>query len=164
MQNELLFLDEIVLIGTTVRTNNKNEMNPETSKIGKHFQTYFQNKVAENFKDRCSPNTTYSIYTEYGSDEQGEFTHFIGEVVKNSIEDYKDSKFKKLIIPACKYKKFTTSPGTIPDNVIKAWQEIWKLDSLGLGGKRCYIADFEIYDQRAYQQENSIVDIFIGIK
>ena len=97
MQNELLFLDEIVLIGTTVRTNNKNEMNPETSKIGKHFQTYFQNKVAENFKDRCSPNTTYSNYTEYESDEHGEFTHFIGEVVKNSIEDYKDSKFKKLI-------------------------------------------------------------------
>ncbi len=164
MQNELIFLDEFVIIGTTVRTNNKNEMNPESAKIGKHFQAYFQNKVAENFKDRCFPNTTYSIYTEYESDEHGEFTHFIGEVVKNSKENLEHLQYKKLIIPACKYKKFTTVPGTIPNNVVAAWQNIWKLDPSSLGGKRCYIADFEIYDQRAYQQENSVVDIFIGIK
>lgn len=33
-----------------------------------------------------------------------------------------------------------------------------------LGGERVYIADFEIYDQRAADPSNAIADIYIGIK
>ena len=32
------------------------------------------------------------------------------------------------------------------------------------GGKRKYIADFEIYDQRASETEKAIIDIYIGIE
>lgn len=34
MKKELTDKSEIKLVGLTVRTNNKNEMNPQTSKIG----------------------------------------------------------------------------------------------------------------------------------
>ncbi len=33
-----------------------------------------------------------------------------------------------------------------------------------LGGKRNYIADFEVYDQRASDVNHAVVDIYIGIK
>ena len=163
MHNEEIFLEELILIGTFVRTNNKNEMNTETAKIAKHFHTYFNNKVADNFKDRCFPNVTYSIYTEYENNENGDYTHFIGELV-TSFEKQDQSQFKKLVIPASKYKKFTTTEGKLSDIVIGAWQQIWKLNSADLGGKRTYIADFEVYDQKARNPDSAVVDIFIGIK
>lgn len=31
------------------------------------------------------------------------------------------------------------------------------------GGKRKYIADFEIYDQRAADPNNAVIDIYIGM-
>ncbi len=163
MQSEEIFLEELILIGTTVRTNNNNEMNPENAKIGEHFHSYFNNKLADEFKDRCYPNVTYSVYTEFESDENGNYTHFIGEAVR-SLEEQDLSKFNKLVIPASKYKKFTTASGKIPYIVLDAWQQIWKLNSSNFGGKRTYIADFEIYDQRAYNPDSAVVDIFIGIK
>lgn len=50
----------------------------------------------------------------------------------------------------------------MPDIVIQAWQAIWKMTPEDLGGKRTYRADFEIYDQRAQDPQNSVVDIYIG--
>lgn len=33
-----------------------------------------------------------------------------------------------------------------------------------LGGKRAYIADFEVYDERSHDPENAIMDVYIGVK
>lgn len=33
-----------------------------------------------------------------------------------------------------------------------------------LGGERSYIADFEVYDERASDHLNVVLDIYIGIK
>lgn len=163
MKHEEIHLGELILIGTSVRTNNKNEMNLETAKIGNHFQSYFNNKVAENFKSRSFPNVTYSVYTDYDSNEHGDYTHFIGEVVQ-SKENQDLTQFKQLIIPVGKYKKFTTPPGKLPDVVIGAWQQIWQLKPTDFGGGRIYLADFEVYDQKSYDPESAVVDVFISIK
>jgi predicted transcriptional regulator YdeE len=81
-------------------------------------------------------------------DENGDYTYFIGEAV-DSIENQNLSQLKILTIPQSHYQKFTTEPGKMPEVVISAWQEIWAMNENELGGKRKYIADFEIYDQRA---------------
>ncbi len=162
MQTEKILLGELKLIGTTIRTNMQNEMNPATAKIGEHFLSDFENNLADRINNRLSPHVTYSIYTEYHSDEYGDYTHFIGEVV-TSLDNQNLAQFNKLIIPAGQYQKFTTAAGNMPAIVIDAWQQIWKMSPNDLGGIRTYIADFEIYDQRAYVPNNAIVDIFIGI-
>ncbi len=163
MKTEKVDLEGLTLIGTTVRTNNKDEMHPDTSKIGAHVHSYFSNKLADNFKERCSPNTTYSVYTEFESDENGDYTHFIGEAV-TSLDNQDLSKFKKLIIPASAYQKFTTNAGKIPNVVIEAWQNIWQMKPQDFLGKRRYIADFEVYDQKAGDQNNAVIDIYIGVE
>jgi predicted transcriptional regulator YdeE len=43
------------------------------------------------------------------------------------------------------------------------WQEIWKMTPEDFGGKRSYVADFEIYDERALDHQNVTLDIYIGI-
>jgi predicted transcriptional regulator YdeE len=66
-------------------------------------------------------------------------------------------------LPAQKYAKFTNMPGAMPDVCIDMWKNIWQMDAEELGGKRGYLADFEIYDERAADHKNAVLDIYIGI-
>lgn len=82
----------------------------------------------------------------------------------DSIENQDLSQLKILTIPKSNYQKFTTEPGKMPDVVISAWQKIWAMKEDDFGGKRKYIADFEVYDQRASDPNNTVIDIYIGIE
>jgi predicted transcriptional regulator YdeE len=162
MKKEFNNKSEIKLVGLTARTNNKNEMNPETSKIGELVGRFWSQNIAGQISNRKNPGVTLSVYTEYDSNEHGDYTYFIGEEVDSF--DNIPKGFKKLIIPAGKYQKFTTSSGKMPEIVINAWQQIWKMSSEDFGGERAYVADFEIYDQRASDPDHASLDIYIGIK
>jgi predicted transcriptional regulator YdeE len=162
MKKELTTKSEIKLIGLTARTNNKNEMNPETSKIGELAGRFWGQNIASQIVDRKNPGVTLSVYTEYDSNEHGDYTYFIGEEV-NSIDNIPEG-LQVLTIPAAKYQKFTTTGGKMPEVVINAWQQIWKMSSNDFGGDRAYVADFEIFDQRASDPTNASLDIYIGIK
>jgi predicted transcriptional regulator YdeE len=162
MEKKLTSKSEIKLIGLTARTNNKNEMNPQTSKIGELAGRFWSQNTASQIPNRKNPGVTLSVYTEYDSNEHGDYTYFIGEEV-SSFENI-PAGLRKLTIPAAKYQKFTTSAGKMPDIVISAWQKIWKMSSHDFEGDRAYVADFEVYDQRAIDPTNTSLDIYIGIK
>jgi len=162
MKKELVNKSEIKLVGLTARTNNKNEMNPQTSKIGELAGRFWSQNIASQIFNRKNPGVTLSVYTEYDSDEHGDYTYFIGEEV-NSFENVSAS-FQKLTIPAATYQKFTTSPGKMPEVVINAWQQIWKMSVNDFGSERAYVADFEVYDERASDPANASLDIYIGVK
>ena len=110
MQKEIVTLNQRMLVGVTTKTNNQNEMNPEKSKIGAMVGAYFGNQVANHFQHRVQPGVTYSVYTDYETDEYGEYTYFIGEEV-SSEKDQDLTQFHALIIPSSAYVKFTTAPG-----------------------------------------------------
>ncbi len=162
MQKELANKSEIKFVGLSARTNNKNEMNPQTSKIGELVGRYRGQNLAAQIRNRKNPGVTLSVYTEYDSNEHGDYTYFIGEEV-SSFENIPDA-FQKLTIPASKYQKFTTPSGKMPEVLINAWQEIWKMTPDDFGGKRAYQADFELYDQRAADPANTSLDIYIGVE
>src|SRR3990167_35451 len=162
MQKELTNKPEIKLVGLTARTNNKNEMNLETSKIGELAGRFWSQNIASQISNRKNPGVTLSVYTEYDSNEHGDYTYFIGEEV-NSFENA-PSEFQQLTIPASKYQKFTTPQGKMPEVVITAWQQIWKMSSADFDGNRAYQADFEVYDHRAQDTANACLDIYIGIE
>lgn len=162
MHKERLKLAPKWLVGITARTNNKAEMNPATSKIGATMGQYFGQQLAQHIKHRVNPGVTYAVYTEYESDEHGEYTYFLGEEV-TTLEGQDLTTFKTMTIAAGDYQKFTTSPGTIPHVIIAAWQAIWQMTVKDFGGQRAYQADFEVYDQRAMDPSNAVVDIYIGV-
>ncbi|MHB1949788.1 MAG: GyrI-like domain-containing protein [Gammaproteobacteria bacterium] len=122
MKKELVSESEIKLVGLTARTNNKNEINPATSKIGELAGRFWGQNIAGQISNRKNPGVTLSVYTEYDSNENGDYTYFIGEEV-SSYENI-PSGLQKLTIPAAKYQKFTTPSGKMPDVVINAWQKI----------------------------------------
>ncbi len=162
MRKEFAKKSDIKLVGLKIRTNNKNEMNPQTAKIGELFGRFQGQNIANQISHRKNPHVTLAVYTEYESDENGDYTYFIGEE-ESSFENV-GSDLQTLIIPASNYQKFTTDSGKCPDVVINAWQQIWKMSSSDFGGERAYIADFEVYDQRAIDPANMSLDIYIGIK
>lgn len=162
MKKELVNKSEIKLVGLTARTNNKNEMNPQTAKIGALMGRYFSQQIANQIPNRKHPGVTLSVYTNYDSDEHGDYTYFVGEEV--SSFDNLPAELQKITIPASRYQKFTTEAGVLPQVVINAWQQIWKMSAADFGGPRAYKADFEVYDQRAHDPANTSLDIYVGIK
>lgn len=154
-------LPEKKLIGIQVRTNNQTEIDPMTGKIFPIVRRFFHEKLFENIPNRTKPGTTFCCYTDYESDHTGDYTYFIGEEV-NSLHQVPEG-LETLIIPAQSYTKFTTNPAPMPDVVRNAWFSIWKMTETDLGGKRRYHTDFEIYDERANDHQNIVMDLYIGV-
>lgn len=161
MKMEKMQIAQFTLAGLTVRTNNKNEMHPSTGKIGPLVQHYWHNQIASKIQHRANPGLTYIAYTNYESDEHGEYTFIVGEAVSDTAAQ---PDFSIITIPDGAFQKFTTDAGKMPDVIIQTWQHIWGLDAEQLGGRRQYLADFEVYDCRAIDPNNAIVDIYVGIK
>lgn len=161
MQKKRVNKSEIKLIGITIKTNNRNESNPATAKISEIVERYWEQNIHMQIPNRKNPGVTFCAYTNYESDENGDYTYFVGEEV-SSLKDV-PAGLQPLVIPYSKYIMFTTAVGKMPQIVIDAWQQIWKMSPNDFGGQRTYIADFEIYDQRAIDPFNTSLDIYIGI-
>lgn len=157
-------LPDMTLVGITVRTNNKAEaaFDSENAKIFPCIQRYFGQQLAEKIPHRKNPGTTFCVYTEYESDHTGDYTYFVGEEVSQSNGDLEG--FETHIIPSQNYTKFTTGPAPMPNVIRDAWFKIWEMSPDALGGKRRYHSDFEIYDQRAADHQNIVMDIYIGLE
>ena len=133
--------DQIILVGLKCRTNNQQELEPNLSKISKLVNAFVGQNYVNHIQQRTKPNVVYYAYTEYESDEHGDYTYFVGEQVK-SKENQDLEQFSSLVIPAPNYKKITSTRGRIPDIVIAIWQEIWRMADEDFGGQRSYLADF----------------------
>lgn len=164
MNKTITALPEIKLVGITTRTNNKEAMadDPNINKIASTVEKYMQNQIANKISNRKNPGTTFCVYTNYESDEHGQYTYFIGEEV-TSFESL-DQGFEMLTIPAQNYAKLISNPGPMPAVCIDMWQNIWIMNAADLGGQRAYIADFEVYDERSRDPKRTVLDIYIGIK
>lgn len=134
IKNELMNKPAIKLVGLMTRTNNKNEMNAQTAKIGELAGQFWQQNIANKIPNRKHPGVTLSVYTEYDSNEHGDYTYFIGEEV--SSFDTIPADLQPLTIKAANYQKFTTPVGKIPEVVMTAWQKIWTMSADDFGGER----------------------------
>ena len=150
------------LVGLAIRTNNKQEMDPDSSCIAPLAGRFWGDQLSEQIKHRAQPGVTYCVYTDYESDETGEYTYFIGEEV-DSLEDQDLDRFQSLVIPESCYTRLTSPSGPMPEVVIAGWQKIWSMGTETLLGRRKYIADFEIHDHRAANPDAAVVDFYIGV-
>lgn len=163
MTKEIVKRETILLVGMRVRTNNATEVNSLDGKIFPLVQRYFHDGLAEQIPLRKKPGTTFCAYTDYESDYTGDYTYFIGEEVAE-IGEHIPEGFDVLEIPAQTYAKFTTDPAPMPEVLINAWQEIWDMTPEEMGAKRRYHTDFELYDERAADHQNIVMDLFIGLE
>ena len=163
MEQTTVILNEIKIVGLSVRTNNASILsgNPVNLDIMGLIQKYFQEKISDSIQNRLNPGVTYCLYSDYESDYRGDYTYYIGEEV--SCVGILAAPSTSLIIPTQTYMKFTNDPGPMPTVCLKMWENIWSMTDKELQGKRAYKTDFEIYDHRAADPSNTVLDIFIGL-
>lgn len=162
MQQTSITLPEIYLVGMSVPTSYTQELDKMNGRIFPLVRKYFHECNLNQIANRKKPGATFCVYTDYTSDYKGKYTYFIGEEV-TSLDSPLPEGFQCLTIPKQKYAKFTTSPAPMPDVIVKTWEKIWNLSDEELGGKRRYATDFEIYDERAADHQNIVLDVYVGV-
>jgi predicted transcriptional regulator YdeE len=151
--------DGFSIIGIEARTSNGREMKGE-GVIGKQWQNFLQDSVQQKITNKADSNL-YAVYTDYASDRNGEFSFAIGVRVNAGATAPPGMVLKK--IPAGDYAMITSEKGPVAKVVVAAWQQVWALEDKAQLA-RAYKADFEVYDSRATDPQNSQVDLYVGLK
>jgi predicted transcriptional regulator YdeE len=161
MQPKILEVKEFSVIGIEARTNNAKEMT-DGGVIPKQWNRFFAEGILDRIPNKADP-TIYALYTDYASNRNGDYSFMIGAKVDDTAVIPPGMVAKKVL--AGKYAVVTSTRGPVQKVVPQAWQEVWSLeDKSQLGGARAYRTDFEVYDQRSRDPQDSQIDIFIGIK
>jgi predicted transcriptional regulator YdeE len=153
--------DGFTVIGIEAQTRNAAEMTG-----GGIIPRQWGRFVKEGLRDRI-PNkidgNILAVYTGYASNHDGDYDYLLGARISNGSEAPAGMVVK--VIPKSRYAVLTTDRGPVAKVVSEAWKKIWELEGAhGLGGQRAYKADFEIYDERSHDPDNSQVDIYVGIE
>lgn len=150
----------LLVAGRQVRTTNAAEITG-SGKIGPLWQSFFADNVAASIPNRIG-DALYAVYSNYESDEDGAYDLLIGVPVSTIENLSADITFAA--IATGEYAIVTTERGPIAQQVYGAWKEIWSLSPEQLGGRRAFLADYEIYDHRAADPADAVVEIHVGIE
>src|ERR1700733_3685126 len=146
--------------GFLVRTNNAAEASGE-SKIGTLWQRFMQENLAARIPNRADAAFTV-VYSDYASDETGAYDYLLGARV-TSIDHLPAGMSWRKVEPAT-YAVILTDKGQMPSVLQAAWDRIWHMSPGDLGGRRAFVSDYEIYDQRTADSQNAQVELHIGLK
>jgi len=148
------------VVGISGRTNNAKEMTAGGI-IGKLWGRLMQENVLATIPSRADANIL-AIYTDYASDHNGDYTYVLGAKVTGDARA--PVGMVSVRIPSGKYAVFTSARGPAYKVVPDLWRKINSLPKAATGGDRTYRSDFEVYDERARNPQDAIVDVYLGIR
>ncbi len=151
---------EFFFIGISASTSNAKEMSGEGI-IADQWERVMAGGIIEQIPNRADANIL-AMYTDYESDTNGEYTFLIGAKV-TSTDSIPEGMIAKQV-PSAKYAIFTSEQGPVWKVVPETWQKIWSTSASEMGGERAFLADFEIYDERAADPQSAVVEVWVGIK
>ena len=150
MEHEVVYLKEKNVVGFSERTNNDS---PEMgSVIGGLWQKLYSPENFSKVNNRANEKAL-GIYTDYSSDEHGDYTVMTAFEVKSDAEQ---TGFELRKIPAGKYAKFIVK-GNMRTAVQEFWQKLW-----GMELERSFVCDFEEYQNA--DPKNAEIHIYIALK
>ncbi|MGE7113461.1 zinc ribbon domain-containing protein [Lysinibacillus sp. NPDC047702] len=147
------------IVGISAQTSNANEITPH-AKIPSLWSDFYQQDVIGQIKNPVN-EVLIGLYSDYETDVNGKYSITLGKEVATTDEAAQGMIVKT--VPAAKYLVFTSEKGSMPDIVIKAWQDIWAWFASS-DVERAYTGDFERYDERCANPQEAQVDIYIAIK
>jgi predicted transcriptional regulator YdeE len=156
---EFVRLEHFAVVGIEARTSNAREMTAEGS-IGKMWARFQREDLAKKIPNRADSNIV-ALYTDYASDEHGEYTYTLGAKVSGVSEIPEGMVLRN--IPTARYAVFPSGRGAVPKIVVETWQRIWA-EPKTAEYSRSYRADFELYGAEAADPANRRVDSYIGVR
>jgi predicted transcriptional regulator YdeE len=152
MSNQII--PKFSVIGISVRTTNENEQAGKD--IPALWKKFMEEGIAEQIPNKID-NTLYCIYTEYEKDHTKPYTTILGCKVE-ILETIPNGMVGKTFEDAT-YTKHIAKGNIFQGIVFNEWVKIWNSDL-----NRTFIADFEVYGEKAQNPENAEIDIFVGVK
>jgi predicted transcriptional regulator YdeE len=161
MEPKIVEQQQFAVIGIQARTSNAKEVTGGGA-IPRQWDRFFKEGIADRIPNKVD-STIYAVYTGYASDRNGEYDFVIGVKVSN-VSDVPQGMVAKQV-PSGRFAVITSAKGPVAQVVPQAWQRVYSLeDNKQLGGARAYKGDFELYDQRSRNPQDSQVDLYIGLK
>jgi len=133
-----------IISGIAVRTTNALEMNPDTASIGKLWDRFYTNSIADDIVLPKAPELIYGVYTQYESDHNGEYTILAG--MESETTEQLKPELLSIKLDAGRYLVFKVS-GQLPAAIIETWGFVWEYFSNHPTVKRKFTTDFELYTQ-----------------
>jgi predicted transcriptional regulator YdeE len=152
--------DSFYVAGYSTRTNNAKEASGQ-GQIGPLWQRWFAESLGAKIPNRVD-NDVVVVYSEYVSDEKDDYTYILGARVSSVDHLPAGVTYRKVV--AGQYSLFTTDKGPVTQVVPAEWRKIWAMSPGDLGGRRAFVTDFEVYDQRSADPQNAQVEIHIGLQ
>jgi predicted transcriptional regulator YdeE len=106
-------------------------------------------------------SSVIALYTDYESDEHGAYTFVLGARVSSAGEPPPGMVVK--VVPASRYAVFTSRRGPLTKIVLETWKRIWaqpRTDEYA----RSYTTDIEVYDERAANPVDAVMEIYVAVK
>ena len=144
-----------VVIGIAARTTNAREMTG-VGIIGKQWGRFVQENLLGQILHKVDA-AIVAVYMDYASDQDGEYTFVIGARAGSGTEA--PSGMVAKTVPPGRYAVFVSESGPVGEVVMKTWQRVW-----ASGIDRAYRADYEVYDERARDPGNAVVEVRVGVK
>lgn len=160
MGPEIAQIRGFTVVGISGRTNNAKEMTTD-GVIGKLWGRLMHENLLAKIPNRSDENII-AVYTDYASDHRGDYTYTLGAKVTRASEIPPGMTAVKVVTG--KYEDFTSERGPASEVVPEIWQKINGLPKTAPGGDRTYQSDFEVYDQRARNPQDAVVEVFVGIR
>jgi predicted transcriptional regulator YdeE len=143
------------LIGITVRTSNADPA--QTAKdIGGLWNRLLAESLIAQIPNKVDA-TVYSAYTDFESDQTGAYTTLLGCRVA-SIDRVPEG-MEAIEVKGGNYQQMTCRGDLAQGVVYGAWTSIW-----GMGLKRVFTTDYEVYGPKALNPSDAEVDIFVAVK
>jgi len=146
-------LEHFAVVGIEVRTSNAREMTAD-GLIGRQWERFMKEQLAARIPEKAEANAI-AVYSEYASDERGEYDYLLGMKVSAIAEIPAGMVVRN--VPTGRYAVFTAEPGPPAKVVYETWKRIWA-EPRTAQYTRSYRADFEKY------REDGRVEIYIGVK
>ena len=148
------------VVGIAVRTSNAEQMTAARP-IGTLWARLFKEGVLAAIPNKAD-GSIVAVYSEYASDKDGEYTYLLGARVKKVAGV--PAGMTVLKVPGGRYAVFTSERGPVEKVVVEMWRRVWGTPNNALGGDRSYQADFEVYDQRAENPTDAVVDLYVAVR
>jgi predicted transcriptional regulator YdeE len=140
-----------------IKTRTKNDMGKPNLEIMNLWNQFMSENIIEKIPNKVNQDI-YSIYTDYESNFMGEYNLILGLSVTSLDHipegmigrQFDDEKFK-----------IYEAKGSMPGAVINTWVEIWKNDA---ALNRKYSYDYEIYNEKSRNGDDSVVNVHIALK
>lgn len=151
---QTVIIEPFNVIGIAVKTTN--EGGQASIDIAELWQKFLSENLVAKIPNKVDQEI-YSLYTDYLGDHTQPYTAILGCKV-STLKDIPEELVGRSL-KGGEYVKTTAKGNLMQGLIVNHWSEIFEMEL-----NRAFIADFEIFGEKAQDPSNAEVSFFVGVK